>query len=1153
MNGKEDEYKFVPPPPVTIGDDKKTASSLDNLAKALREKEEKAAKEIAETPQPAKVEPPRPAVEAPVEPQKIEETAPKPSEKKLEEDKVKPEPPRPAPAPVPPSVGTSQQSSPDSLVDKKSDVDVAATQNSIPSPTPPPPENSEAKITEVPTHEPKQEEKTRGMPVKESVNEDLFDAIASELKEMAKEKVDSLKKAASEWKDKILQTIKLKTIDKWELVRETRSRNVLIGLKEKEIERIRAKIEVTERQKNSLKAGLGAEMGEFDRAMSQITDLNLQAIFEKTKGARTAAYNPEALNRETEASQALIAQRTAEIATYERQVAEIEKRFSDKVDVCIDAIKTRYSYDALKQEAAALESQLKQTEQILLSYREKMREYATALTFLQTKGSEAYAEVNALFEELKKENATYEKNYRLLWSARDAIRLKINDAEREFGEWRKFRAEFIKTPRVSEFLSRTPPDQSAPVNAPKETMPENAEQQNAPMEAPAFYRKLNESIGNLINKMRTTPKETAFTTECDELVSIITNASNLELNPADREKLNKALPLLNSAKVTADLAQARIILADVVETCFADLGRSESKKTVTEAAKTEIKAENNKEEELPIGKPADINVPTPPKKEEFVGRFPESVGELIEEARTIAAAFTKDLNSDNIPEADERNYLNEILTRLSNAPLSREDKERVAKAKQLLGMAEAAALPDKATGKISDAATAGMYLQQVALEIENLGKRPESTIKVDPLKQEERTVGGQSEGRPYTLKVLIEETKQKAEAVQRAITENKPLESSAKVLQEILAKVGEAPLPPEDRVKATNAKLNVEMALADPARMKGYLQSALKDLEGFGTRSQTAATKKGGSAEPRVEKLVEQKMEKREGFYGFRQLQAEVVLDVGNLRKALHSDASQEKVEGLAITLNEMLARAREAPLEEKDRQRVAAAKSALEKALNEKNKVSKDSLLRKAVQEMRGYAEAAQKDWTTGELTKEFLAFQDLDFKDDDAKKQFLLDTLASEAGGKYAQSLKELFAAHGEMEVEELAQELQEKCVEIIERSGLTASISYKSPSWAYWDLAKQFYFFTHKSEASPDYVIADPYESPGKHDEIIDRQLGFELFKARDKSFLAKYTKVPGYEKLHALIEENPPIKENGNLRSKDYARVGQLMRLLMQAKI
>ena len=150
-----------------------------------------------------------------------------------------------------------------------------------------------------------------------------------------------------------------------------------------------------------------------------------------------------------------------------------------------------------------------------------------------------------------------------------------------------------------------------------------------------------------------------------------------------------------------------------------------------------------------------------------------------------------------------------------------------------------------------------------------------------------------------------------------------------------------------------------------------------------------------------------------------------------------------------------------------------------------------------------------------------------------------------------RYAQVLLRLQKEHGAGKVDQLANSLHGQCVGFLRNLNLKKMESYTtSKSWAYWDIAKQMYYFEQK-KADAGYRIADPFEDAEKQQEIVNRHIGWEIFEnGRGKNRLD--TEVFKHilensehaDEIIALMRKQP--KENQDLASKDLARLGQLVR-------
>ena len=93
--------------------------------------------------------------------------------------------------------------------------------------------------------------------------------------------------------------------------------------------------------------------------------------------------------------------------------------------------------------------------------------------------------------------------------------------------------------------------------------------------------------------------------------------------------------------------------------------------------------------------------------------------------------------------------------------------------------------------------------------------------------------------------------------------------------------------------------------------------------------------------------------------------------------------------------------------------------------------------------------------------------------------------------------------------------------------------------SMSWTYWDMAKQYYFFSNPQEQkSILYRVANPMENKTLQTEIVCRQMGWELYHNEMRASILD--KLSGHSSALEYLTKTP--KETGELRSWDYSNLG-----------
>ena len=184
-----------------------------------------------------------------------------------------------------------------------------------------------------------------------------------------------------------------------------------------------------------------------------------------------------------------------------------------------------------------------------------------------------------------------------------------------------------------------------------------------------------------------------------------------------------------------------------------------------------------------------------------------------------------------------------------------------------------------------------------------------------------------------------------------------------------------------------------------------------------------------------------------------------------------------------------------------------------------------------------------------TDEFVRDHILEKDLSYQDaqlpDEAKAKMLeynktFESLVS------MQKFCEQFSKKSNLEaIRKQAKTLQEKMLTEAKRVGIPVSPYGMSKSWAMWDIGKQYYLFTHPDESGEEYEIDDPTTSLKKQEEIVNRQLGWEAYRAfKNPDWQKRVSSDPHFSKALVLLNKVP--KSNGQLRSKDLAELGALLR-------
>lgn len=152
-----------------------------------------------------------------------------------------------------------------------------------------------------------------------------------------------------------------------------------------------------------------------------------------------------------------------------------------------------------------------------------------------------------------------------------------------------------------------------------------------------------------------------------------------------------------------------------------------------------------------------------------------------------------------------------------------------------------------------------------------------------------------------------------------------------------------------------------------------------------------------------------------------------------------------------------------------------------------------------------------------------------------------------------KYAKALLEIAEIYGDEIITNTISEIRKTFDRVIEKLGVDdiCSKTSKSLTWIIWDVSKQYYMYKNPEASNSDYYDnTNPLTSSDKQTEIINRQLGFEIFH-NDRNFIflngLNTLTMPSLNKGEILSLIEGLIQQNSGrynyLSSYQYAIIGK----------
>jgi len=167
--------------------------------------------------------------------------------------------------------------------------------------------------------------------------------------------------AAKNWKDDMVETIKLKTVDKWKMMAGRGAENWLLNRKNSDIDRVDGKIANSESSVSLKQEDFKREEESINAAMAKISDPKFKEIFENGKAGKKAEMDREIedirngqLKKLMERKAILMAQKER----YEANIKNIESKFTKRIDDKIEKIRSDNGYAEKMEQKKTLDDKI---------------------------------------------------------------------------------------------------------------------------------------------------------------------------------------------------------------------------------------------------------------------------------------------------------------------------------------------------------------------------------------------------------------------------------------------------------------------------------------------------------------------------------------------------------------------------------------------------------------------------------------------------------------------------------------------------------------------------------------------------------------------------------------------------------------------------
>jgi len=232
--------------------------------------------------------------------------------------------------------------------------------------------------------------------------------------DLVEEKFVELKDVAINWKDDVVESLRMSTIEKWRFLKSRDNSNNLINLKRKEISDIGYQIDNHTRNVGIFSELKKTEVGNFDEALKSMKNPGLIAVFEKNRDLKAAERDQEILAEEEKAKESARERdlRASEIETLSANIEAAEGAFSGRIDARIDSIHEKTGYAEKKESMITLSEQIEGANAALTEVSQNIEIYTDALAKAKELGvlKDDIRMIESQLAELKQEKSLTEKS-----------------------------------------------------------------------------------------------------------------------------------------------------------------------------------------------------------------------------------------------------------------------------------------------------------------------------------------------------------------------------------------------------------------------------------------------------------------------------------------------------------------------------------------------------------------------------------------------------------------------------------------------------------------------------------------------------------------------------------------------------------------------
>lgn len=190
-----------------------------------------------------------------------------------------------------------------------------------------------------------------------------------------------IKNVAVEWKNDVVETVRMNTVDKWKFMNEKEDANALMQHKVNDIADLKGRALTEEHNITIFESAKAADDANFSLAVGSAKNPFIRDIFKKSWDEKTAASEASILNARTaiEDIDKVTMHYARQIVTFGEKTRLAGEAFRDRIDARIDKIREKCGYYEFQENLDFINRKIGIGEGYIRGYDEKIAEHSEAL------------------------------------------------------------------------------------------------------------------------------------------------------------------------------------------------------------------------------------------------------------------------------------------------------------------------------------------------------------------------------------------------------------------------------------------------------------------------------------------------------------------------------------------------------------------------------------------------------------------------------------------------------------------------------------------------------------------------------------------------------------------------------------------------------